>query len=46
MKNLTLRWGSPKTNIEGIAQKGELGQFTDLRGPGKKEGVMSLRGGG
>ena len=40
------RGGAWKTSIEGgIAWKGGLGQFADLRGLGKKDGVVFLKGG-
>ena len=47
LKNLTFSEGPWKTNIEGqFPEKGEgLGQFANLRGLGKKVGVVSLKGG-
>ena len=46
-KNSDFQGGnSQKTDIErGLPKKGRLGQFTDLRGLGKKEGVRVFEGG-
>ena len=49
LKNPTFRGGgggSRKTNIEGgIAEKGGLGQFTNLRGAWQERGGCVLEGG-